>query len=123
VGIVVAALGAHRQKAGDFVLAPRAVADARALAGFIGAGLEPSAIDAHDRKPGGHGRLGRRAVVLELINQLLPGALQLRTDFMSDSPHLSATDGDLGQIGQRFRGIIEGTAPGGCANDLTKDRR
>ena len=72
MGILVVALGAHREQVGDLVLTPRGVVDAGALAGLLGAGLESTTVDEHGRQPGDDRYLGRRLLVLELLDPPIP---------------------------------------------------
>ena len=72
MGILVVALGAHREQVGDLVLTPRGVVDAGTLAGFLGAGLESTTVDEHGRQTGDDRYLGRRLLVLEILDPLDP---------------------------------------------------
>ena len=72
MGILVVALGAHRQQVGDLVLAPRGVVDAGTLARFLGAGLKPTTVDEHDRQPGDDRYLGLSPAVLEILDPSIP---------------------------------------------------
>ncbi len=122
VGILVVALGAHREQVGNLVLTPRRVVDAGTLAGFLGTGLKSTPVDEHDRQPGDDRCLGRRLLVLEILDPSIPIVLQFLAHLVGDPPHLPATDGDLGLIGEGFRGVFERAASRSGADDLTQDR-
>jgi len=107
MGIGVVALGTHRHKVGDLVLAPRRLVNARALARRFRAGVQPAAIDGHHREPGGDRRLGLRFLVLERVHPLIACLEQLPADFVGDPTHLPATDPNFGLVGERFRGRVE----------------
>jgi hypothetical protein len=49
MGVVVVALGTHRHKVADLVLAPGGIVDAGTLAGLFGASLKPSTVDGDNR--------------------------------------------------------------------------
>ena len=123
MGIGVVGLGVHRHEVGDLVLTPRGIVNARALARLFRAGVKSAPVDEYGRQSGDDRGLGHRLLVLELVYPLIPLLLQLLADFVGDPPHLPAADGDFGLISERFRGVVEGSASRGGAEDLTKDRR
>ena len=123
MGIGVVSLGVHRHEVGDLVLTPRGSVNARAFARLFRTRVEATAIDVDDRQSRNDRGLGRRLLVLELVHPPIPILLQLLADFVGDPPHLPAADGDFRFVSERFRGVVEGSAARGGAEDLTKDRR
>ncbi len=114
-------LGANRDKVGNIVLPPRAVADAGTPAGFLGAGLQSTTIAFHDGQSGPQRRFGLRLLVLEILDPPIAIVPKFPAHLVRDPPDLPSTDAHIG-VGERFRGLVEGRGAHGGADDFTKDR-
>jgi len=123
MGILIVAVGAHRHEVSDLVLTPRGVMDARTLRRIFGAGVEPTAVDGHDRQTGDDLCFGRRLLVLEILNPPIPILSHLLAHFVGDPSGLPAADVDFSLISEGFHGGGERSASGSGADDLTNDRR